>query len=153
MWELEFFVNFFKGLFNVFKILLKPVVGFYVMILWVVLGIVSGVTIVGIPFAKMCFRNSTFMFYYPNVYKEATIYINRKEAPVKNAIWCCTVGFIMTLVHVLFGAMLCATLIAFPLGIAYFKSIKYVIMPFGAEFSLPEYSEEEESDSSEEEND
>ncbi len=49
----------------------------------------------------------------------------------RNLLWWCTVGLITALEFIMFGLLLCCTLIGIPFGIECFKLAGFTFMPFG----------------------
>ena len=126
-----------KAIFMFFKSILRYVIAFYMLIIWGAIGVLSIITGVGLPFFKKIFKISILMFASPYDIIKSKITLDYSSAPVKNVIWCCTFGAIGVVLHVFFGVALCATLIGIPEGIAYFKAIKYIVMPYGADIDSP----------------
>jgi len=50
-----------------------------------------------------------------------------------NIVWLLFSGLFLALEHVLFGVLLCITVIGIPFGLQQFKLAKLALMPFGAE--------------------
>ena len=50
-----------------------------------------------------------------------------------NIVWLLVTGLPMALEHILFGLVLCVTIIGIPFGLQHFKLAKLALMPFGAE--------------------
>ena len=50
-----------------------------------------------------------------------------------NVIWLIVSGLLLALQHVLWGLLLCITVIGIPFGLQHFKLAKLALMPFGAE--------------------
>lgn len=53
---------------------------------------------------------------------------------VVNIIWCVLFGWEYYLVNVLFGALLCLTIIGIPFGLQYFKIAVFCALPLGHDF-------------------
>jgi len=125
--------NSLKTIWVSFQYIVRFYIGFFVMVAWVVIAIVCMATIIGFKFGLKAFRCSILMYKSNIDWREADVSSDFSSEPVKNGIWCCTVGAVMSLVHIAFGLWGFLTLVAIPNGISYFKSIKYIIAPFGAE--------------------
>ena len=50
-----------------------------------------------------------------------------------NIVWLIVSGFWLAVEHLIFGAVLCITIIGIPFGLQHFKLAKLALMPFGAE--------------------
>lgn len=120
--------------------IVKAIRGFYwfgtslcSMIFWLTVAILFSVSIVGLPCASTLFKSSIMMFNYEDI-RYGWVELDFGGAPVKNGIWCCTFGLLASLVYVVWGLLMCFTLIFIPIGIGCFKMAKYSIAPFEAEF-------------------
>ena len=110
-------------------------VGLWFAILWIIFGIVTALTIIGIPYAKEVFVSARFTFLDSDrAINLSKVQSGFKRAPVANILWCFTFGLIMSLLYMAMGILMFCTLIFIPHGIAYFKMAKYSFMPFGTVF-------------------
>jgi len=102
--------------------------GFIEGLLWGLAGLVSCITVIGIPFGLQCFkfaRLSFFPFGKEIVYGGGTIHL------LANIIWL-IFGLPMAIGNAVWGCVLCITIIGIPWGKQYFKFAKLSLMPFGA---------------------
>ena len=94
-------------------------------------GIILCITIIGIPFGLQCFKLSAFLF-WPFGHK----IVNTKNsggclATFGNLIWLVSGGLWAALTHLIFGFLLCITIIGIPFGKKHFELIELSLMPFG----------------------
>ncbi len=93
-------------------------------------GILCCITVVGIPFGKMCF-NFAKLCLFP-FGKEIVYDKHRSVSKLGNALWIIFIGIWLALLFVLEGIAFCVTLVGIPFGIQYFKFAKLAFAPFGA---------------------
>ena len=100
-------------------------------ILWAVIGLLLCVTIIGIPFGVQCLKIAGFVM-WP---------FGRDVAPggfglmgaLGNVIWILICGIELCIIHLVFGLLLCITIIGIPFGLQHFKLAKLSFVPFGAQ--------------------
>ena len=104
--------------------------------LWSALGYVFGgcmlcLTIVGIPFGLQCFKVAGVVLWPFG--KEIVSSSNNMGCltVVLNLIWLIFGGFWIAVIHLVFGILLCITIIGIPFGRQHFKLIELSLMPFG----------------------
>lgn len=100
--------------------------GVLLMPIWIILGLLTAITIVGFPLSMDIFRMCAFW-----TGEEYEVYFSKHT--IANSIWRCTFGAIMSVVYALIGIASCACLMFIPLGQKYFKKIRLVFTPFGAD--------------------
>ncbi len=93
--------------------------------IWIILGLLTAITVVGFPLSKYIFRLCAF-------WKDG-FYVDFSEHPIANGVWRCTFGIIMSIIYALVGIASFTSLILIPLGIKYFEKIPLIFTPFGAE--------------------
>lgn len=103
--------------------------GLILMLLWVFIGVLFCVTIVGIPFGVQCFKAAKLSL----VPYGKKVVLNVGEHPVANVLWALIGGWGMALLYLFFGILNCITIIGIPKGIQCFKIMKLAFFPFGAE--------------------
>ena len=99
-------------------------------LLWAVIGIILCTTIIGIPFGIQCLKISGFVL-WP---------FGRDIAPggfgvmgaIGNIIWIIFCGIELSIAHIIFGLLLCLTIVGIPFGFQHFKLVKLAFIPFGA---------------------
>ena len=103
--------------------------GFWLALLWGVVGIVFCLTIIGIPFGKQCFKLARVAF-FPFGKK---IDLNFGKHPFGNVIWLIFGGLELAGSYFVLGAIWCITIIGIPFGKQCFKLGKTAFAPFGAD--------------------
>jgi uncharacterized membrane protein YccF (DUF307 family) len=96
-------------------------------------GLVLCLTVVGIPFGLQCFKLADFMlwpFGRTVVGKESG---NGCLLLFLNIVWLVFVGIGLAIGHIVFGILLCLTIIGIPFGKQHFKMVEISLMPFGRE--------------------
>lgn len=107
--------------------------GIATALLYFVAGFIACVTIIGIPFGVQLFKLGTYAL-WPFGYE----LIGKDGEPGclttgMNVLWILLGWWEVALLHMLFGALLCITIIGIPLGIAHFKIAFAAVFPFGRE--------------------
>lgn len=98
---------------------------------YVIGGLVMMLTIVGIPFGVQAFKLAGFILW---PFGRAVV-----PAPggagvlslIGNLLWLVLIGWWLAVAHVVFGLLLCLTIIGIPLGIASFRMAGLALWPFG----------------------
>lgn len=102
--------------------------GFWLALLWGVVGALLCITVVGIPFGIQCFKLARLSL-FPYGKK---VDLNVGEHPIANVIWAVLIGWELALIHMFFGILNCITVIGIPRGIQCLKIMKLALCPFGA---------------------
>ena len=105
--------------------------GFISAVIYVVCGIALCFTIIGIPFGFQCFKIATFValpFGQKVVAGESSAGC---LGIVFNIIWLLTGGLATGICHLVFGLLLCITIIGIPFGKKHFQLVELSMMPFG----------------------
>ncbi|MGH3938292.1 MAG: YccF domain-containing protein [Pseudonocardiaceae bacterium] len=94
-------------------------------------GIISFLLIVTIPFGVASFRLAGYV-----IWPFGRVVVDRRTStPVlvflANLLWFIFAGWWLALGHLVFGLLLCLTIIGIPFGIASFKMIPLAIVPLG----------------------
>ena len=105
--------------------------GIWAFIEFVFLGILSALTIVGIPFAKMWFTHARLGL---NPFGKE-IDISFSSHKFLNALWLCAMGWMFVLTYYLNAILMFATIIFIPFGKQLLKLGKYCASPFGADIT------------------
>jgi uncharacterized membrane protein YccF (DUF307 family) len=103
--------------------------GLLLAVLWLVIGLLWCITIVGIPIGLQCFKFSRLCL-WPFGYE--IDYGGSVVSLLLNIIWIVFGGLEICLVALAIGAVLCLSIIGIPFGLQCFKIAKLAIMPFGA---------------------
>ena len=104
--------------------------------LWTALGYLFGgivlcLTIVGIPFGLQCFKLAGVVLWPFG--KEIVSSSSNAGCltTIFNLIWILCGGLWVALSHLVFGVLLCLTIVGIPFGRMHFKLIELSLMPFG----------------------
>lgn len=103
--------------------------GLILMLLWVFIGVLFCITIIGIPFGIQCFKVAKISL----VPYGKKVVLDVGKHPVANVLWALIGGWEMSLIYLFFGILNCITIIGIPKGIQCFKIMKLAFFPFGAE--------------------
>lgn len=109
--------------------------GFFVFLEYLIGGLILCLTIIGIPFGVQCFKLA-FVALAP-----FGMEFQSSERPagcvstILNIIWIFCGGIWIALTHLLFGILLCITIIGIPFGMQHFKLMGLAFTPFGQEYS------------------
>lgn len=106
--------------------------GFWLALLYVLLGILACVLIITIPFGLACFRIAAFALW---PFGRRIVRRPGAGAPslIGNIIWIILFGWELALTHLVTGIALCLTVIGIPLGLANLKLIAVSLLPLGTE--------------------
>ncbi len=88
------------------------------------------ITIIGIPVGLQCFKFASLSFF---PFGKEVSYGGGAGSLILNIIWLVVSGLPLALEHLVFGMVLCITVIGIPFGLQQFKLAKLALMPFGAE--------------------
>jgi uncharacterized membrane protein YccF (DUF307 family) len=103
--------------------------GLWLGILFVFLGLLLCLSVVGLPQGRECFRMARlYMFPYGK-----RVDLHMATHPVANVIWAILIGWVLALIIFTAGIALCLTVIGFFRGLQAFKLAKTALFPFGAE--------------------
>jgi uncharacterized membrane protein YccF (DUF307 family) len=104
--------------------------GFWLMIGYVVAGIIMCIFIVTIPFGIASFRLAGYVL-WPFGRTVARKPTAGAGSAIGNVLWFFLVGVWMAIAHVAFGLLLCLTIIGIPLGLGNFKLAAVALAPLG----------------------
>lgn len=102
--------------------------GFFASILWILLGILLTITIIGIPFASQCFKFAELVL--TPFGKE--VKLNFDKHPIANIIWAILIGWEMALGYLAIALFFAVTIIGIPFAIQWVKLTKLALFPFGS---------------------
>ncbi len=108
--------------------------GFFSGILWLLLGGLLCLTVVGIPFGVAAFRIAgfaAFPFGKELVDSRAVGDERIVGTSLANFLWIILAGIWLALSHIMAGASLCLTIIGIPFGFAHFKLAMVCFAPLG----------------------
>ena len=103
--------------------------GVWLGIAYLVAGLLACVTIIGIPFGIQAFKLAGYVM-WPFGRELLESPGARFSKGVMNVIWIIVGGFWLALEHVIFGVLLCLTIIGIPFGIKNFSMAKLALFPF-----------------------
>lgn len=99
---------------------------------WCLAGLLWCITIVGIPIGVQCFKFAGLSFF---PFGKEVNYGGGSGSLILNIIWMIVTGVPLAIEHLLWGLLLCVTIVGIPFGLQQFKLAKLALMPFGAEIS------------------
>ena len=105
--------------------------GFIESIVWVFIGLLFCISIIGIPFGKQCFKIASLVIC---PFGKEIEYGKRSGCCqfVGNLIWIIFCGLFLGIYNLLVGCFFCLTIILFPFGLQIFKLAQLSFIPFGA---------------------
>lgn len=102
--------------------------GFLAALLWVFIGVLLTVTIIGIPLALQCFKFAEIVL----TPFGKDVQLNFDKHPIVNIVWIIFVGWEMALGYLVIAAFFAVTIIGIPFAIQWLKLTKLALIPFGA---------------------
>lgn len=96
---------------------------------WFLFGLLWCCTIIGIPVGLQCFKLGQLSFFPFGKDVEVS---GETTSLVLNILWLIFGGVELAVTHVVFGLILCCTIIGIPFGLQHFKLAKLALLPFGA---------------------
>ena len=109
--------------------------GFFVFLGYLTGGIVFCLSIIGIPLGFQCFKLAIFsLFPFGSDTRPKPHYeVNETLNLLANIIWLIFGGIWIMLNHLVWGIVLCISIIGIPFGLQHFKMMKLAFTPFGRE--------------------
>jgi uncharacterized membrane protein YccF (DUF307 family) len=106
--------------------------GFIAVLGYLLGGIALCLTIIGIPFGIASFKlaGAVFAPFGKDVESHRLGAGSGMIALILNILWILVFGWGIALTHLIFGAILCVTVIGIPFGIQHFKLIIVALLPF-----------------------
>ncbi|RLD92273.1 MAG: YccF domain-containing protein [Bacteroidetes bacterium] len=100
-------------------------------------GLAMMLTIVGIPFGFQLIKIASLCLWPFG----RTFQVDRGNVPgclfgILNIIWLLIAGLWIALLHILFGFLLCITIIGIPWGMQHFKLASFALTPFGRKVDI-----------------
>ena len=108
--------------------------GFLTSVMYILGGLVLCLTIIGIPFGVKIMKLGALAFWPFG----KTVSMDPASGCLTsffNLIWILFGWWEIAVVHVIFGLVLCITIIGIPFGKQHFKLARYSLFPFGCKFS------------------
>ncbi len=109
--------------------------GFIGGLVWILVGLLWCITIIGIPVGKQCFKFASLSFW---PFGKDIVYSDNMFSIIINVIWILLFGWEMALGYLVIGCIWCVTIIGIPFGLQFFKLAKLAIMPLGADIVVAE---------------
>ncbi len=103
--------------------------GVWLGIAYLVAGLLACVTIIGIPFGIQSFKLAGYVM-WPFGRQLVESSGHRFSKGVMNIVWIVIGGFWLALTHLLFGIVLCLTIIGIPFGLKNFSMARLAMFPF-----------------------
>lgn len=100
---------------------------------WAISGVLLCITVVGIPFGVQCFKIAGLTLLPFG--RDVEIGSFGAGGLLGNILWLIFLGWELCLGHLIFGGLLCVTIIGIPFGLQHFKLAKLALLPFGAEIN------------------
>jgi len=105
--------------------------GIIIAIEYLIGSIILIITIVGIPFGVQTLKMASLALW---PFGRDTVVHSRASGCLyilMNILWLLTGGICIAITHVIFGAVLCITIIGIPFGLQHFKLAAIALSPFG----------------------
>jgi uncharacterized membrane protein YccF (DUF307 family) len=105
--------------------------GFLLGLLYILIGVLYCITIIGIPFGYQLMKIGVYVMWPFG----RSIEFDKGEpgclSMAFNIIWVLCGWLELALMHIVIGCILCITIIGIPFGIQHFKIAKLAFLPFG----------------------
>lgn len=95
---------------------------------WMLAGCLWCISIIGIPYGIQCFKFASMSFF---PFGKEIVYGGGAVSFLVNIIWILISGIPLAIEHLVFGCLLCVTIVGIPFGLQHFKLAKLALMPFG----------------------
>ncbi|NLX73817.1 MAG: YccF domain-containing protein [Bacteroidales bacterium] len=105
--------------------------GLIVALEYFIAGFLLLITIVGIPFGLQSFKLGILALWPFSSRVVPTQNVGGCLNTIFNVIWIIFFGIWIALTHLVFGALLCITIIGIPFGLQHFKLAGFALSPFG----------------------
>jgi uncharacterized membrane protein YccF (DUF307 family) len=105
--------------------------GFFAALGYIFGGLVLCITIIGIPFGLQCFKLAGLVLWPFGKQIKNEGYNTGCLTIFLNFVWLLCGGIWVALTHLVFGILLCLTIIGIPFGKKHFELIEVSMMPFG----------------------
>ena len=108
--------------------------GFLIVIEYFVAGILSCLTIIGIPLGIQSFKLAGASLFPFGKEVKPSNNAGSGLSTILNVLWILLGGIWITLTHLVLGLALCVTIIGIPFGLQHFKLMRLSFTPFGYTF-------------------
>ena len=105
--------------------------GLWLAIEYVVASVILAITIIGLPFAKQSLKLAQYALW---PFGRTLIPAETRDKGLSvlgNVLWVVLAGWWLALSHLLFGCLLCLTIVGIPLGVGSIKMAGAALAPFG----------------------
>ncbi len=103
--------------------------GVWLAIAYLLAGLLACITLIGIPFGVQSFKLAGYVA-WPFGRTLAESPGHRFSKGVMNIVWIVIAGLWLAIGHILFGIVLCITILGIPFGIKNFSMAKLAMFPF-----------------------
>lgn len=103
--------------------------GLYSGLVWIFVGCIWCITIIGIPVGKQCFKFASLAFW---PFHKTITYGGGAGSVLLNILWLIFGGLEMALIDAVIGVIFCITIVGIPFGKQHFKLARLALSPFGA---------------------
>lgn len=105
--------------------------GLLVAILYYIVGFLLCLTFIGIPFGAQLFKFGTY-----SLWPFGHQIVDRPDEPgcvsvAMNVLWIVLGWWEIAVIHLIFGVVLCITIVGIPFGLQHLKMILPTLLPFG----------------------
>jgi uncharacterized membrane protein YccF (DUF307 family) len=105
--------------------------GFFIFLEYLCLGLILCITVIGIPWGLQCFKLAILALLPFGRSVTTNVQSGGCLSTVMNVIWLLCGGIWICLSHLMFGLLLCITIIGIPFGTQHFKMAGLALTPFG----------------------
>lgn len=109
--------------------------GFIISLIYVLVGIIFCISIIGIPFGVQLFKMAGFALWPFGREVMSGSNDGGCLSIIMNVIWILFGGIEIAMLHVSLGIIFCITIIGIPFGMQHFKMSLLALVPFGKEIS------------------
>ncbi|MDR2039584.1 MAG: YccF domain-containing protein [Bacteroidales bacterium] len=105
--------------------------GIFIAFEYIIAGLIYCLTIIGIPWGIKCFHLAVLAFW---PFGREIVSCPQQSGclnTLMNVIWIFIGGIWICLSHLIFGLILCITIIGIPFGLQHFKLAAFSLSPFG----------------------
>ncbi len=107
--------------------------GLIVSLYYFAVGLLFCLTIIGIPFGIQLIKMGLFALWpFGSEVRSDNDSVGVLSI-IMNVIWIIVGGFEISLIHITFGILCCATIVGIPFGVQHFKMALLAFVPFGKE--------------------
>ena len=109
--------------------------GVWLAMEYAIAGALMFLTIIGIPFGLQSFKLAGYALWPFGRMLVPTQQRRKTISAIGNVLWFVLAGWWLALSHLLFGCLLCLTIVGIPLGVGSFKMAGAALAPFGKEIA------------------